>query len=92
MSEFGSEPKSGIAKVVTAFATIFLVSLGLCGVNFVAAMSSRFGQGGSGEGLLMTGAYLEVFGMAVGAAGLAVVGVFAGVMWVVRQVRGRDGE
>jgi hypothetical protein len=69
-----SKEKSGLEKTAIVLGTVFLVSLGLCGVNFVAAKGEvMHGDGG----LLIATAYLELFGMVVSGAGLLVVALIA---------------
>jgi hypothetical protein len=76
--------KTGRAKWISIFATLFSVSLGLCGLNFVGVMRFAPPIGpGSAPGmppdplwlrtlqvLLGLGAPLELVGMAVGLMGL----------------------
>lgn len=61
--------KTGAAKAVAAFATLLLVSVGLCGVNWVVALkvpsSDYLG------GLLVAG-WLELAGILVGFVGLVI--------------------
>jgi hypothetical protein len=77
--------KTGLAKGATIFATLLLVSLGLCGFNFVAVIGFvPMGGGASpqswrqtlGVMLTITG-MIEFVGMAIGIAGLLSVGIAA---------------
>ena len=74
-----SNEKSGLKKAAAILGAIFLISLGLCGANFVVVANGNNYPGA----LLMSTGFLELLGMAVGAIGLAIVGVIA----IVRKVR-----
>jgi hypothetical protein len=85
--------KSGLAKAVAFFATLLAVSIGLCGVNYVAwtvAMSVGARPDTShwvrqlGGTAMITG-MIELVGMAVGAVGLVVVGLVALVIRTIRK-------
>jgi len=65
--------RTGLAKATTVLATVLLVSVGLCGVNFVA-MSGGIDLNGL-SGLLIVSAYLEALAIVVSAAGLLIVGI-----------------
>jgi hypothetical protein len=69
-----SDEKSGLEKAAAILGAVFLVSLGLCGVNFVAVSGNVMRGDG---GLLIVTAYLELFGMAVSGVGLVVVALIA---------------
>ena len=84
------EKKSGLAKAATILVTMFLVSLGLCGLNFLALVGG--GVMGNGSSVLITTAYLELAGMVVGAAGLLIVGVIAIVQGVIDQFSTRSPD
>lgn len=85
------EPKkSGLAKAAAVLAIVFLVSLGLCGVNFLALSSG--GAMNGAEGFLFVTAYLELFGMAVGAVGLVIVGIIAIVKAVMDRFSTKESE
>jgi len=72
-----STGKSILAKLATTFAIGFVVSLGLCGVNFLLlAGGGAVGRSG-GATVLIVLAYLEVAGMVICAIGLLVVGLIA---------------
>jgi hypothetical protein len=75
--------KTGLAKLATIFATGFLVSLGLCGANFVAVMSGFSGHPVLPNLLFIT-AWLEIAGMLVCAVGLLVIGIVMLVNYVGR--------
>ena len=56
--------KTGLAKLISIFSTAFLVTLGLCGVNFVAVVSNPNDGSNLGEilgKLLWITARLEIF-------------------------------
>lgn len=40
--------QTGIAKLISIFATVFLITLGLCGINVVAAISNPYHSGSAG--------------------------------------------
>ncbi|HEY5330987.1 MAG TPA: hypothetical protein VIJ79_13960 [Acidobacteriaceae bacterium] len=65
--------QTGLAKAATIFAVLFVVSLGLCGANFVAASALNRGI----SGLLIVTAYAELLGMIVGLGGLVIIGLIA---------------
>jgi hypothetical protein len=67
---------SRLAKAVALLATVFVVSLGLCGLDLVAVMNSSGTTNGSNSVLIFT-AYLGSMGMVVSGAGLIVVAVVA---------------
>jgi hypothetical protein len=73
------EKKSGLAKAASTLAAVLVISLGLCGVNFVVAISGNNYPGG----LLMSTGFLELLGMTVGSVGL--IGV--GLTTIVRKIR-----
>jgi hypothetical protein len=71
--------KSGLAKATAFLATLLGVSLGLCGVNFVAVMSAVSWGGSSSMAasvLTFTG-IVELAGIAVGIVGLVIVAIIA---------------
>jgi ABC-type transporter Mla subunit MlaD len=84
-------------KLVTMFALLLLVSIGLCAGNL--ALFSHYGAIGGGQPnppastdatmLLMGTGFVELAGMAVGMLGLIVVGVIAIVSWIIR-LRSKD--
>ena len=61
---------AGLAKAIAILCTIFIISLGLCGLNVAV---SRFITG-DGSALIATG-ILEGFGMLVSVLGLLIVAV-----------------
>jgi hypothetical protein len=76
--------KTGLAKATAIFATLLLVSVGLCGANFVGVMafSSMRAVSGPVEGLkdfamdgLTFAGIAESLGMIVGALGLFIVAI-----------------
>ncbi len=75
----------GLAKMATIFAMIFGVSVGLCGAT--ALLSSVLSE--TGRVLILVG-ILELLGMACGAVGLFVVGVFASIALVRAQFKKED--
>lgn len=68
--------KTGLARLATIFATGFGISLGLCGVNFVAVTSGLSGRPQLSNLLFIT-AWIELAGMAICAFGLLAVGIIA---------------
>lgn len=91
--------KTGLAKSATMFAALVLISLGLCGFNFVAVIGFLPTGGGAsphswrdvlGSVLTVTGV-LELIGMAIGFAGLICVGV-AALFNSIRRDRKNTGE
>ncbi len=75
--------RTGAAKIAAWSATVLGVSLGLCGANVVgscgiAQFPDKNALVGVTSSILLWTAYLEVFGMLVGAMGLVV----AVVVWV----------
>jgi hypothetical protein len=83
--------KTSLAKTAAILATMALVSLGLCGVNFFTFQSFYGGSWGLGHLLsnvifqiLFWGAWVEAAAIAVSVTGLIVVGVMA--VW--RGLRG----
>jgi hypothetical protein len=83
------ERKSGLAKATAILATIFLVSIGLCGANFVAATSfPRF----NGNGILMSTGWIELLCMGLSLLGLILV-LFLWLGKVIRDLfKNRDGD
>jgi hypothetical protein len=75
--------KSGLAKAVAFFATLLVVSIGLCGANFFAVI--RFvplagpapppGTPTWPTTLLTVTGWMEIAGIAVGVCGLVIAGV-----------------
>jgi membrane protein implicated in regulation of membrane protease activity len=53
------------AKIITVLATVFGISLGLCGVTFVLSLG-----GGRGSGFLISFGILEMVALGVSMAGL----------------------
>jgi hypothetical protein len=76
-----TKEKTKLSKLATGFAVGFLVSLGLCGANFLAIVG---GGGRSFSVLLLVTAYAELAGMVVCAIGLLIVGLVAA--WKALQV------
>jgi hypothetical protein len=73
----------GLARLATISATVFGVSLGLCGATFVATIT--FGNlmiDGYGGGAYRPLGILELLGMAAGLLGLAIAGISALVQWI----------
>jgi hypothetical protein len=80
------EGKTGLPKLTAIFATVLMISLGLCGANFVAVILFVPIGGGTPPPptwrdwpqyvLTFTG-YAELLGMAVGLLGLLFVGLAA---------------
>jgi hypothetical protein len=76
--------KTGLAKAATLFATLLLVSLGLCGVNFAAVIAFVGVAGGPPPPgtptwpttLLTTTGAVELIGVALGACGLVITGIW----------------
>jgi hypothetical protein len=78
--------KSGLAKATAFLATLLLVSLGLCGANFVGVIFlAPLGGGGDTSPwwrnwsayVLFPAAYIELAGIAIGIVGLIVVAIIA---------------
>jgi hypothetical protein len=77
--------KTGLLKAAVMFAMLLLVSLGLCGVNFVAVIRFVPMSGGASphswrdtlSSVLGVTGVLELVGMAIGAVGLISVGIAA---------------
>ena len=67
--------KTGFAKAAAILATITLVSLGLCGVNFVIVISSNSLSWVTST--LFIAGWVELAGILLGAAGLIVVAIIA---------------
>jgi hypothetical protein len=65
--------KTGLAKAVAFFATLLVVSLGLCGVNFFAVL--KLGNPTQNASVLMITAWVELAGIIAGILGLVVVAV-----------------
>jgi hypothetical protein len=71
------DDRTGLAKITVIFSTVLTVSLGLCGLNFVAV--NLFTWGGSLGTVLMTTGILELAGIISSSFGLLIVGfVFLG--------------
>jgi len=73
--------KSGLAKAAAVLATILGISLGLCGLNFIAVLHVQ----GDSSFLLLT-AYMELAGILLGAFGLLIVLV----IWAWQGIIGRE--
>jgi hypothetical protein len=88
--------KSGLAQAAAIFATLTLVSLGLCGANFVAVIGFVPMGGGAAPqgwrnalgGVLTVTGVIELIGMAVGIVGLVGVGIAALVKALLRDRKG----
>lgn len=86
--------RRGPAKTAAIFAILFLVSAGLCGANL--ALFSRFAtiSGGTpppdrpvwASMTLISTAFLELLGMGIGALGLIVLGITAGVSAIYKKL------
>ena len=95
--------KTGLAKATAILATIALVSIGLCGANFVAVITFGSLSGGS-EGfqwvseVLAFAGFAELAGILIGIVGLLIVVVIALIGAIVRlrsgpeQISLRDSE
>ena len=72
--------RAGLAKAAAIFASVLLISIGLCEANFLAfgivSYESRLG------GLLIVTGIVELIAMIVGAGGLAAVAVRALGRWI----------
>jgi len=77
-TKWAEKPTS--AKATTVFAVIFLVSAGLCGVNFLAAL----GLNSTAEGFLSITGYAELVGMVVGLTGLIAIAFISLLRWIIR--------
>ena len=84
--EFDGEGKdrkarTGLARLAAILATALVVSIGLCGVNFLAVVSFAPTMGSNWRGiignLLIVAGWLEIIAMGVSAGGLTVVGLIA---------------
>ena len=62
--------KTGLAKATSIFATIALISLGLCGANVLAFSTIAESLG---AGFMLVTAYVELAGILIGVVGLVVV-------------------
>ena len=79
------QDKTGLAKAATVLVVILLISLGLCGANFVAVLGFvGVNEGGSSgaskqalSGVLTVAGVLELAGIALSLCGLVVVGILA---------------
>jgi hypothetical protein len=78
----------GPAKLLVILATIFLISSGLCGLQFALANPGRVGD--SVAGALMPLGSLELIAILLSAAGIVIVLVFWAVRTVYRLVTGRS--
>lgn len=76
--------KTNLAKAATIFAVGFVVSLGLCGVNFLT-FTIGFGGGNRLPRAFVFTGFLELGGMTICAIGLLVVGLVALVKAVSRS-------
>jgi hypothetical protein len=91
--------KSGLAKAATILSAVFLLSLGLCGVNFFAVMRYAPPMGPApskravivGQILSVT-AWLELAVMALSGFGLLIVLVIAGGRAFQRLFESKDGD
>ena len=85
--------KSGVAKSVAFFATLTLVSLGLCGANFGFMFLFKGADThlqSTLSGVLVITAFLEAAGIVIGIAGLLVMGLVAVVMALVGSAQKKD--
>jgi hypothetical protein len=91
------EDKTGLGKAAAFFATLLLVSIGLCGANFVGVLvlsstTSGLGPGRSWWRIPMTGltfaAYIELLGIFVGAVGMVIVAIAFAIRAIMRA--GKD--
>jgi hypothetical protein len=83
--------KSGLAKATAFLATLLVVSIGLCGANFVAVMGvgnwgSTLAPRNLAGPILIVAGIVELVGVVVGIVGLIVVAVIA----IVRALAGRS--
>ncbi len=76
--------KSGLAKSAAFFATLLLVSSGLCGINFFVVLrfvplsgGSSLNEPGWPSALLSVTAFIELVGIAVGVLGLIAAAIVA---------------
>lgn len=76
--------KTGLAKATAILATVLGISLGLCGVNYIAFVSHYDTLGNAAFQILVWAAWCETAAIVVSAAGLIVVGAMA--LW--RLLRG----
>lgn len=92
--------KTGLAKATAFFATLLLVSLGLCGANFFAVISFVGVAGGAPPPgtptwpatLLTTTGTIELIGIALGAGGLIITGIWSMGSYAKRKAKGMDEE
>ncbi len=86
--------KTGLAKATAIFATLLLVSIGLCGANYVSVIVFSTISAGSvpGEGLkafaldgLTFAGVAELLGMIVGALGLFITAVIMAVRAITKS-------
>lgn len=89
--------KVGLAKVVAIVATILLVSLGLCGINFVAAIGlasqgARIVSAGWLQEFFLIAGLIESVAIVVSAIALVAVFLFREFQAVWRHFHSGKGE
>jgi hypothetical protein len=85
--------KTGLAKAVAVFATLTLVSLGLCGANFGFMFLFKGADThlqSALSGVFVITAFLEAAGIVIGISGLFVMGLVAVVMALVGSAQKKD--
>ena len=82
-----NEGKSQLAKAATVFATVLVISLGLCGINWaIVAKTNKYEQ------LLLNTGLLEILGISLGLIGLFVVALVAIGRVTFRSFSGRKSD
>lgn len=90
--------KTGLAKAASIFATLAIVSLGLCGANWIGWLGIfRFlpntSRAANGISLGLTvAAYLELAGIVIGIVGLLVVAAAMLLTFAIKGPQPKDRE
>jgi hypothetical protein len=90
--------KTGLAKLATVFATLLILSLGLCGANFALFRLFASIDGGGqvpervvlATNTLMTTGFFELLGIATGIGGLLITAALAIGKLLVRKSETKD--
>ncbi|MBT9330368.1 hypothetical protein [Paracidobacterium acidisoli] len=78
-----SENRTGLAKAAAVLASVFTVSLGLCGVNFLAVTGLR--SSNIFQPFLAIAGWTELLAIVLSFAGLVLLGFFALILAIYKR-------